>query len=128
MLNTNNITTLRLNRERQNLKERETFHRVLEELGFFDKKRLLKIDAIISKTIIAIHSSSLWEYTYPGEFTFLSDFHYDHAKQEIGYTVNRVAATESGYSLSDNPTEREIEFFTKYQEFLKKLFHISNHI
>ena len=122
MINTNNITTYKLNSENANAKERQTFYRVIDELGFFDKKRLLKIDEIIRKTIITIYSDSLWNYTYPGEFTYLSDFHFDPAKQEIVYVVNRVAANEEGYFLSENPTEREIAFFNKYQEFLRKLF------
>ena len=124
MLNTRNITMQTLKRDKKNEEERKKYHRVMEQLSFFGKKRLSRIDDLTHKIIKTIKIDSLWEFTFPHTFTYLSDFHFDPERQEITYVVNRVEGSDDGYQLRDNPTKREIAFFTKYEGMLKQLFNL----
>ncbi len=122
MLNTRNITTFNLDRDRAKEEERKTYHHVIDQLNFFGKRRLSKIDTYIQNIIKTITIDSLWEYTYPHTFTYLSDFHYDPEKQQITYVVNSVSANEEGYFLREEHTEKEAAFFARYKDMLAKLF------
>ena len=124
MLNTRNITMQTLTRDKNNEVERKKYHRVMEQLSFFGKKRLSRIDDLTYKIIKTIKIGSLWEFTAPHTFTYLSDFHFDPERQEITYVINKVEASVDGYQLRDNPTEREKAFFTKYEGLLKQLFNL----
>lgn len=122
MIDTKNISNHTLEKDKKNEKKSKMNHQVMEQLGYFGKRRLSRYNELIFKIINTIKKTSYWDYTYPSTFTFLSDFSFNPETKQITYTINKVTANEEGYHLSEDPTEREIDFFYKYNEFLTKLF------
>ena len=121
MLDTTNITRLKLKRDKVLEEYRKDNQEAYDELNILKRKRLFKINDMIYSITNAIEQESGWLYT-PSSFTCLSDFSY--TDKEIVYTINTINSNEDGYYITEDSNPRELRFFTKYKDMLDKLFEL----
>ena len=121
MLDTSYVTRLRIKQDKELDEYRKDNRDAYKELNIFKRHRLTKINDLIYNLVKAIENESGWTYT-PSKFTCYSNYSYDG--KEIVFDINSISSNPNGYHLSDNPSSKEIEFYNKYQEMLKRLFEL----
>lgn len=118
MIDTKRITNIHLKREedyeKMNQENRETY----THLSFLKRKMFNRVNNLIFDITQTIKEDSGFIHT-PGRFIGLSNFGYNG--EEITFVENVIESDANGYHLSDNPTPSEIEFFSRYEETLKRL-------
>lgn len=121
MLNTTNIIRLVIKRDKELATYSGENRDTIERLGYFKRNKFIKIRDLIYNITNTIERESGWMYT-PSKFTCYSDFSY--TGDEIVFKTNTVTASDNGYELGPNPTDREKAFFERYKEVLKRLFEL----
>lgn len=121
MLNTTNIIRLAIKRDKELALYRQENRDAIQGLGYFKKNKFIKLRDLIYSITNTIEKESGWMYT-PSRFTRYSDFRY--TGDEIVFKTNTITASDNGYELGTNPTTREVEFFERYKEILKRLFEL----
>ena len=115
MLDIKRIIDYRYKKDKAVDSEREIVRDTYSRLGFFDKRRLTKINNLINTITYTIEKESGWSYLPPTTFSFLDNFRYNG--KEILFDIN----TLKDFKLQGNQSRVTIDFYNKYKGMLERL-------
>ncbi len=115
MLDTKRIIDYRYVKEKAIDHEREVVRDTYASSGFFEKRRLTKINNAIRTITYGIEKESGWTYIPPSTFSLLNNFRYNG--KEILFDIN----TLKDFELQGNQSRVTIDFYNKYKGLLEQL-------